>query len=69
MVDKKEMIYIMFCMSREKIIERCVIKLKMTQQDAEWVADNLDWFYEPNWSEWSWRQIDKMFRETLTYKS
>lgn len=52
-------------MKRETIISHCVTKLKMTPRDAEIVADNIYIYDMPDWSEWSWRQINGCFRGVL----
>lgn len=52
-------------MRDEKIIERCTTKLGMTQEQAQTVVDNIYTYFMPDWSEWSWSKIDRMFRDTL----
>lgn len=55
-------------MGKQKIIERCTTKLGMTQEEAQWVADNLYRYYMPDWSEWDWPEIDETLQATLTFK-
>jgi hypothetical protein len=52
-------------MKRENIIAHCTGKLKMTASEAQIVADNIYIYDEPDWSEWSWRQINNCFRGVL----
>lgn len=52
-------------MSEEKIIAHCVGKLKMSKADAELVAKNIYIYDSPDWSEWSWSQINNCFRGVL----
>lgn len=42
--------------------------LGMSAADAQWVADNLYSYVCPDWSEWSWRQIDESLRDVLFFK-
>lgn len=55
-------------MSASKIITRCVETLGMTPEQAKWVADNLYTYDCPDFSEWSWSQIDTCFRDVLWFK-
>lgn len=55
-------------MNSKQIIERCVTRLGMTQEQAEWVAKNLYTYAAPDFSEWSWEQIDECFRDVLWFK-
>lgn len=52
-------------MKREQIVSYCVTKLKMTASEAEIVVDNVYIYDMPDWSEWSWRQINACFRGVL----
>lgn len=49
-------------MNKHNIIKRC-IKLGMKNCEAEWIADNIYTYALPDWSEWSWGQIDRCLRE------
>jgi len=55
-------------MSTKQIIERCVSKLGMSDGDAQWVAEHLYDYCLPDFSEWSWGQIDEAFTDTLWFK-
>lgn len=55
-------------MKTSEIINRCVDKLGMSPDDAKWVADNLYTYECPDFSEWSWEQIDTSFRDVLWFK-
>lgn len=55
-------------MKTEEIVQRCTTKLKMTAEEALWVAENLYMYEVPDWSEWSWQQIDECFRGVLWFK-
>lgn len=55
-------------MSNNEIIERCVEKLGMSPEGAKWVAENLYTYECPDFSEWSWAQIDTCFRDVLWFK-
>lgn len=55
-------------MRNSEIIKRCMDKLKMTQAEAEWVAEHLYNYVVPDFSEWSWAQIDQAFRDVLWFK-
>lgn len=54
-------------MGSNQIIARC-IKLGMSSVDAKWVAANLYTYACPDFSEWSWGQIDTCFRDALFFK-
>lgn len=55
-------------MSPKQIISHCVTKLKMTQEQAKWVSENLYNHSVPDWSEMSWTQINQCLRDTLVFK-
>lgn len=55
-------------MKTAEIITRCTDKLGMTPEEAEWVAENLYNYEVPDWSEWTWRQIDECFKGVLWFK-
>lgn len=55
-------------MRNSEIIKRCVETLKMTQAEAEWVAEHLYDYVVPDFSEWSWAQIDQSFRDVLWFR-
>lgn len=55
-------------MRDDEIEKRCVEKLGMSKEDAKWVVKNLDNYFVPDWSEWSWRKIDQTLRDTLSFK-
>lgn len=50
------------------IIRLCIDKLKMTPEEAEWVVGHLYDYVVPDFSEWSWAQIDQAFRDVLWFK-
>lgn len=52
-------------MKTEQIIEHCIKRLKMTPEQAALVAENIYIYDMPDWSEWSWRQINACFRGVL----
>lgn len=54
-------------MSEQEIVDRCVSKLGMSRPVAEWVAANLYDYIVPDWSEWSWRQIDEALRDVQSF--
>lgn len=55
-------------MYRQEIINRCTTKLRMTDEEAAWVADNLYMYETPDWSEWTQQQIDECFCGVLWFK-
>ena len=54
-------------MRNSEIIKRCVEKLGMTLETAKWVAENLYIYAVPDFSEWSWREIDQCFRDVAWF--
>jgi hypothetical protein len=55
-------------MTNQQIVQRCTLKLKMSIVDAQWVANHLYDYCVPDFSEWSWAQIDGAFTDTLWFK-
>lgn len=55
-------------MGDREIIKRCVQNLGMSLENAQWVADNLYTYDCPDFSEWSWAQIDTCFKDVLFFK-
>lgn len=55
-------------MRDQQVINRCTGKLGMSDSDAAWVAENLYIYACPDFSEWSWWQIDACFRDVLWFK-
>jgi hypothetical protein len=55
-------------MNTNEIIKRCVEKLGMSPEEARWVAENLYNYASPDFSEWSWEQIDECFKDVLFFK-
>jgi hypothetical protein len=55
-------------MTTTQIIKRCTEKLGMTPDEAKWVAENLYTYECPDWSEWSWQQIDTCLRGVLFFR-
>ena len=55
-------------MRNSEIIERCTGKLDMSMEEAEWVTANLYTYALPDWSEWSWGQIDRCLKDVLAFK-
>lgn len=55
-------------MQARQIVERCTSKLGMSESDAQWVAEKLYDYAMPDFSEWSWKQIDECFNDVLWFK-
>jgi len=55
-------------MTNQQIIERCLNQLGTSKEEARWVADHLYDYCLPDFSEWSWAQIDEAFTDTLWFK-
>lgn len=55
-------------MSNNEIIKRCTDKLSMSPVEAKWVAENLYTYALPDFSEWSWSQIDTCLKDVLFFK-
>lgn len=55
-------------MNTEQIISRCKDELGMSEQEAAWVAEHLDEYNQPDWSEMDWPEIDEMLRSTLWFR-
>lgn len=55
-------------MRNDQIIKRCTEKLGMSPEDAKWVAENLYTYACPDFSEWSWEEIDTCFTDVLFFK-
>jgi hypothetical protein len=55
-------------MMTQEIIERCTSKFGMSLVDARWVAERLYDYAMPDFSEWSWSQIDECFKDVLWFK-
>lgn len=54
-------------MRNGEIIKRCVDSLGMALAVAEWVAENLYTYAMPDFSEWSWGEIDQCFRDVAWF--
>lgn len=55
-------------MKNQQIINRCTQQLGMSLEDAKWVAENLYTYACPDFSEWSWGEIDTCFRDVLFFR-
>lgn len=55
-------------MQDSETLKRCTEKLGMSTNDAQWVLEHLYDYAMPNFSEWSWAQIDECFRDVLWFK-
>lgn len=54
-------------MNSNQIFKRCVETLGMSPECAEYVADNLYTYAVPDFSEWSWSEIDQCFRDVAWF--
>jgi len=55
-------------MNDNQIANRCASVLKMSADEAKWVADNLYNYACPDFSEWDWSEIDECFRSVLWFR-
>lgn len=55
-------------MTNDEIVHRCVSKLGMSPEEGQWVADHVYDYFVPDWSEWSWQQIDQCLGDVLFFR-
>lgn len=54
-------------MQDREIVKRC-LELGMSQDEANWVVAHLYDYAQPDWSEWSWDEIDECLRDVLWFR-
>lgn len=55
-------------MREEEIRQRCTRELGMSDEEAQFVVNNLYVYAMPDFSEWDWTEIDQCFRDVLWFR-